>query len=698
MLWGIRGGVALVLLMPLVVTGQTLFPFIVGKALYSRAIIEVVFGLWLALAYRYPSHRPPRSWLLAAFGVYLAVAMFSALTGVSTARSLWSTYERMQGVIDLAHWFVLTMVLVSVFRPLSHWRVLLNINLAVSLVMGMLGLAQHWEIPISAFGFLESTDRLDITLGNSNYVGAYMLVNVLIALGFLAQSYQTRAVQQVSRASARRRRRRSRQRDARDWQLLSWRMFWITAMVLDFWIFWLTGTRGAFIGLSAGLVLFAAAYSIWGRNPTVRRLALSGIGVLFGLALLIFLTRDTSVVQRIADSNVMMRRIVTAEGYTAAFTGRWTSLSAGLQGFADRPVLGWGPENYMIAWGRYFDAESGVSERFDQAHNKLVEQLTTMGILGLLSYLAIWGLLLRAVHRSVSKGDSHNQLLMLGVGAALTGYFVQNLFLFDTPATVLQFVFMLGFVASMEAAREVDTATQTATERSGAQVLSADLEPPEPASNGGPLGDLRERWGRSTVAQFVSRLANVDVSGRSEGNRFFPVAVVAIGLIGIYVSLIAFLFVNFRTYEAAKAIVRTSGDSLAWDQRLRYYDKSINLFQPLANYPRLIFFSQLTSNLSSLTVSEARDSLAIADVEARRALEAEPRGWRIYSALGYLYQSAALANPEYLDTSQYLEKARSYVASAVELAPDTLEVAALLERQETTEEIYLTLQEEATAE
>ena len=63
LLLGIRSGVFL-LLMPLLVTGDTIFPFVVGKAPYSRALIEIVFGLWLVLALISPSHRPPRSLLL----------------------------------------------------------------------------------------------------------------------------------------------------------------------------------------------------------------------------------------------------------------------------------------------------------------------------------------------------------------------------------------------------------------------------------------------------------------------------------------------------------------------------------------------------------------------------------------------------------------------------------------------------------
>ena len=104
-----RTVVLLVLLMPLVVTPETVFPFVVGKALYSRALIEIALALWLALAARNPAYRPMLSRVVLAFAIYVAVSLLAGLTGVSPQRSLWSTYERMQGIVDLAHWLA--------FRP-----------------------------------------------------------------------------------------------------------------------------------------------------------------------------------------------------------------------------------------------------------------------------------------------------------------------------------------------------------------------------------------------------------------------------------------------------------------------------------------------------------------------------------------------------------------------------------------------------
>ena len=83
----------------------------------------------------------------------MAVALLAGLFGVSFIRSIWSTYERMQGIVDLAHWLAFAVVLVSTLRTAANWRTLLNVNLAVSLFLALLGAGKL----IGAAGRLHST-------------------------------------------------------------------------------------------------------------------------------------------------------------------------------------------------------------------------------------------------------------------------------------------------------------------------------------------------------------------------------------------------------------------------------------------------------------------------------------------------------------------------------------------------------------
>ena len=151
LLLGTRTGLVLLLAMPLVVTEETFFPFVVGKSVFGRSVIEAVFAMWLVAAILYPRHRLPRSWLLVAFGVYVIVNFASGIAGVSLQRSLWSTYERMQGTVDLVHWMMLAVVLAAAFRSISDWTFLFGVNVMVSLLVALLGVAEHLDVSVPLF-------------------------------------------------------------------------------------------------------------------------------------------------------------------------------------------------------------------------------------------------------------------------------------------------------------------------------------------------------------------------------------------------------------------------------------------------------------------------------------------------------------------------------------------------------------------
>ena len=56
---------------------QTFFPFIVGKSLYARTLIEILVGLTFVLILRYPIYRPKWSWILTIMVMYVAITLLA---------------------------------------------------------------------------------------------------------------------------------------------------------------------------------------------------------------------------------------------------------------------------------------------------------------------------------------------------------------------------------------------------------------------------------------------------------------------------------------------------------------------------------------------------------------------------------------------------------------------------------------------
>ena len=646
LLWAVRIGVLAVLVAPLVVTTSTYFPYVVGKAIYARVIIEITFALWLVLILYYSEYRPSRSWILIAFGLWLLVTLIAGFTGVSFTRSFWSTYERMQGIFDLAHWFAFVLIAGSVFRSVKHWYVPFTANLAIGAVVSALGVGHHFGV--FTMDILGSSQRIESTLGNATYVGAYTMVNAMIGLGLILHSFDKPEIEpsvEVRRRATRRRQRRVAEQGGWSLDLTTWlRLFWLVAVAINLWALWLTGTRGALVGMGAGAVVFGVVYLIWGNNRTIRW---ASLGVLIATALavlLVVLMKTTSALDPLAESSTTLRRLASIGLDDNSSRGRLVAVQAGLEAFQDRPILGWGPENFLIAWGRYFDVDSGIHERFDQAHSKVFEELTTKGAAGLTAYVLIWLAMASVLLSAFRRRTGMYQVFIAVIGATASAYFVQNLFLFDTTTTTLLFVLLVAYLISEE--REVGL-----------------LRPGDGAEERTPaLNGLAQRLRLHRVSGMVRSSVGVAV-----------VVVVIFVLVG------ALLMLTFRPYNSAMTVVQGALGQGTWVQKEEVLTRSISEFPGLANYPRIILISQATEGALEMSDEEFSSAVDVVGREAEAGLKDEPENWRIRAITAQFYQVASSRD------RTYLAVAREHIDAAAELAPRTREIIRITEQQEQLE-------------
>ncbi len=639
----IRIVLALVMIAPLIVMTDplphALFPYVVGKALWSRTLIEIAFGLWIVLVLRDSSYRFPTSWTLAVLGVYVAIALLATVFSVSPTRSMWSTFERMQGWVDLAHWFTFVVVLVSTHRTWAHWRTLLNFSLGVSIVIGLLGLTQFFDIQL--FDYLQYKDRLDITLGNPTYVGGYMLVSFFIAAAFLVESLLDRSAAETrGRAVDRRRRRRAQQSGGPSAipEGHLWRTFWIAAIVLSLVMVFLSGTRSAAIALTAGVLAFGIGYAIWGRSLPLRKATIGVTIVMAALAsvvVVIVLVRAGTDAERIDAPGAMIERLLNTGVRDRSVEGRIAAAQVGVDAFLDRPVLGWGPENYSVGYDRNVGPETFArgTISFDQAHNKLIEELTTKGLLGLLGYLAVWVSMAAVFFRKARHLSPSKQAFAFLLGAALIVYFTQNFFLFDTPSTVVHLYVLLGFVIFLEG---------MFLTRSGSGAVEVSV-PTEPT-------DRRPLF--PAMSQDVA-LGSVTL-------------VVAIGTIA------SVFLLNARPLAASSQGVDALNDGLGWEQRFEAFEDSVGAFPSQSNYLRTTMFTVFATQWITLSDNQKDAAIQLVSEHGASARNMEPNEWRLLNAMAAVYQRASDMD------ETYLVQARELIERAVELAPSRIEVRLLL--------------------
>ena len=137
----LRFSLVFVLLLPLVVNStpfpDTIFPYLMGKALFFRISVEVMFIFWLSLLLINSKYKPKVSILLFVLGLFLFISLLSSLFSVDIDKSFWSTLDRMDGFIDLFHWFVYFLILISINVDWNACIKYFNFQLIVGFVLGI---------------------------------------------------------------------------------------------------------------------------------------------------------------------------------------------------------------------------------------------------------------------------------------------------------------------------------------------------------------------------------------------------------------------------------------------------------------------------------------------------------------------------------------------------------------------------------
>lgn len=597
---GVFAGLALALATPLVVTPGTVFPFVVGKAVYSRAVVEAVFALWALLALARPEYRPPRSRLLAAFAAGPATALLAAAAGVSFERSFWSDYRRMQGVVDDLHWLALFVVLVSMLRGARSWRRFLAANLAVSSTVAVLAFASYfrWEVPLYGLQQESLHPRVGGPLGNPGFLSGYLLAAAFIACGLGARAL---ALRRGAGPPGRKR------PPPPAWSPAGWG----AVAALHFGGFALGGSVGAWVGLAAGAGFLGLAALRLARGR--RRLLAAG-------ALALLAAAGGAGMWRLAGSGTppallpdvpVMRYVAGVHVDRPSSQARLGAWRAGLRGFAERPLLGWGPGNFHAPFNRFASGYAAAAPSFDNAHNEAVETAATAGIAGLAAWAALWCVAFAIVWRAYPRLPPGPRALLLFAGAALAARLAQGQFWFDSPAVSLQLAVHLGFVAALEPS-----------------AFAAPATPRLPAFAAG---------------LFRRRLVAV------------PAATAA-------VALAASGMAAQRTILAAASVqhvaARPSGST--------GINEAIDGFPPLANVPRLMLFEDFADRWPRLRAAPGggRALLAWVDSEAEAAVAAEPANWEIRSSLARMYREIAATEESHRGRAEF------HLARARELAPN----------------------------
>jgi O-antigen ligase/tetratricopeptide (TPR) repeat protein len=409
-----RLGLGALLFTPLIVTSQPHFASPIGKATFFRIGVEILFVFYTALVFQDRRFLPPRSPLLWSVVAYLALFLVATVVSLDRSRSWWGTPDRMEGAFAILHYGAFFIMLAGILRTQKDWVVFFNISVAVSVLIAVYALEER---------ITQGWPGVTSTMDAPPFLAAYTLIHVFLAA--LIIHWATTAKEHGARTRI----------------TLGWG---VAALGLNLLTLFLAGERGAIVGLGASLLALSVAVLIFrvGRPPV--RWTAKGLIVLLILApFILHYARGTKILRR----SYALERLAQVSLNDKNTITRLINLGVSWRAFKARPVFGYGPELFFVAYNRNFNPEQLSHEQgwVDRAHNKLADVLVMQGLVGLVSYLGIFVAAGWLLYGALKRKGTDTSSLLVTFGL-LVAYFVQNLFLFDTPASHMMFYAVLAWV------------------------------------------------------------------------------------------------------------------------------------------------------------------------------------------------------------------------------------------------------------
>jgi O-antigen ligase len=395
----IQYGTYIALFTPLIMSKNFFFPFVCPKTIFFRILVDVIFSAYIILALFNRKYRPKVNSLFIVIALFLLVLILTSVIGVNFERSFWSTFERMTGLLTFFHLFGFFIVLTSVFKKREDWEKILGVSIVVGIILSFYVLF-----------FDTASTRGGGTIGNTSFMAAYLLFDIFFAfILLLSKKYFAR-------------------------------IFAVSSLFVMIPVLLASTCRAGIAAFFGGIFLLMLGYFVFSGNRKLKFAAVAIILILIVSCGILFIIQPNCLLEKAQIFETQMKpRLVVWE--------------IGFHGWLERPLLGWGPENFNIVFNKYFHpclflSEYGGETWFDRAHNIIFDTLVSSGLIGLLSYLSIFGasifLLLRKILRIEDKKEIFVFLIM---AVLLIVYFVQNLFVFDMISTYMMLFLCLAYIS-----------------------------------------------------------------------------------------------------------------------------------------------------------------------------------------------------------------------------------------------------------
>lgn len=398
---------------PLVFSTRIFYPFVGPKGIYFILFSQIAFFSWLLLAVHDRNFLPRKNIVVWGVSLYVLSIFIISFFGVNFYNSFWSTYERMTGLLIHLHLLGFFIATSSVLKK-TDWRILLFSNGIFASIVSIVSLYDRF-IGIDIIDFVRGS-----TTGNTSFLGTYLLLSVFLAFYLLFK----------------------------DNRYLSGIIF----SIISLGIILNPGGRAAFVSFISGIILFFLLWLFFEKKGFLRIISaiLISIGIILSLfGLYIVLTPSGQITEEILSYYNL-----------GSIGGRTIVWEISKEAFLEKPLLGWGAENFQFGFIGYYNPCLGIPEcgndtYYDRAHNFIYDNIVSFGIVGLFFYIILFLSPLFFLWKRYIKEEKLfiESSLFTSLFAA---YLIQNLTVFDVVGSLVILFFIFAFISSLSKERDYD--------------------------------------------------------------------------------------------------------------------------------------------------------------------------------------------------------------------------------------------------
>jgi O-antigen ligase len=401
----------IILLTPLVyLPGVVAYAEVGSKVTFFSLLVGVSLSL-LAFLFLFKKEEVkvgPVVWIT---GLYTAVLALSTIFAVNFTDSFWGGAKDMNGLFLYLCLFAFLILTAVVLKDEEDWDRALTVSVGAGAVVAFVAYLQ-------IFNLISLPEKASL-IGNSSFLGSYLIFNVFFALYLFCKR--------------------------KDYLYVAL----MVLMTLPLYFFASRAGLGAILG---GLILFGLLWISF-KSEKEKTKKVGKIILVGSTALVVFVS---FLVFHPVDGGLFNEEVGKIENklrtsfYDASDGLRYIFWEQSVESFKEKPLLGWGLNSFQDVFLEYFNPEVLVEKQeiintVGSPHNVVYEKLSAVGMFGLFAHLILLVSIPTLLWRSYIKGRVEFYAPAVFT-AMITAYFFQLLTVYDTYNNLILLFLSLGFV------------------------------------------------------------------------------------------------------------------------------------------------------------------------------------------------------------------------------------------------------------